>query len=800
MITQVRLKNWKSHRETDLRFGDGTNVLVGQMGAGKSAVLDAITYAFFGTLPAIQTRRLKLESLITNRPGPMDRAEVEIGFTTPEGDEYLVKRVIERGRGTTLSELRKGTGELIESPSSTRVSELIGSLLKLDYDLFERAIYSEQNRLDYFLTLPRGKRMESIDELLGINKLELARKNMGSLVNRIEDRVEEREKTVSQLRQDVSLTLLPTYEQELRDMESSRQEMEIELQRLKPELDSVSAQLQRFRKTQQELAGLESAFHELEGAISAHKRQLDLVRGRLGVAVDITPEELGRKVKNLERAHGEAQGKEKELHSSLTASSSRVRELETRVTMIRENMEKLELEIERKRKLSQELEKINLQELARVVGELQLESRMVGDELSASRARAGDLQQTMDELAAAGSTCPVCESPLEEDKKQQLLEERKDQLEKQLNRAAELDVRVKELNENLNQKLELQGKAQLLAKEVEDLPAREGEHSRFLGTLQDSERELEGARKAVEQLEAEVDEVHKEVESLREQLTSAQQTLQLRLDLDQLELEHKQKLAESLRVQREIWQVRRTYDEELAKEIEKRHEELIRTHERLRTELIGQEQLMMEKRKLIESIREKLDVISRSEVEVKYLRDAAGALSTIQTALARTQTALRREFIDGVNEAMSDLWENVYPYGDFTGVRLAVEGGERGGDYVLQLRDRAGNWVPVEGIASGGERTDACLALRIAFAIVLAPSLSWIVLDEPTHNLDEEGIQELARVMRERLPEVVRQILIITHEQRLEEAVSGYLYRFSRNKDVDEPTRVERVTVPESFG
>jgi DNA repair exonuclease SbcCD ATPase subunit len=156
-------------------------------------------------------------------------------------------------------------------------------------------------------------------------------------------------------------------------------------------------------------------------------------------------------------------------------------------------------------------------------------------------------------------------------------------------------------------------------------------------------------------------------------------------------------------------------------------------------------------------------------------------------------------FIDGVNEVMSDLWESIYPYGDFVGVQLAVEGGERGGDYVLRLRDRAGEWVPVEGIASGGERTDACLALRIAFSIVLAPNLRWIVFDEPTHNLDVEGIQELAKILRDRLPDVVRQILLITHEERLESAVSGYLYRFSRDKDSDEPTKVEQVTVPEFF-
>jgi DNA repair exonuclease SbcCD ATPase subunit len=73
------------------------------------------------------------------------------------------------------------------------------------------------------------------------------------------------------------------------------------------------------------------------------------------------------------------------------------------------------------------------------------------------------------------------------------------------------------------------------------------------------------------------------------------------------------------------------------------------------------------------------------------------------------------------------------------------------------------------------------------------------VLDEPTHNLDSEGIQELAVALRERIPEVVKQVLLITHEERLEAAVSGYLYRFIRNKELDEPTNVEQVTAPDAL-
>ncbi len=653
--------------------------------------------------------------------------------------------------------------------------------------------------MDYFLTLPRGKRMESIDELLGINKLELARKEIGSLTNRVRDRTEERKRTINQLGQDVSLALLPTHEQEMKDIELSKQETQKSLQQIQPELKATSSQLQQLRKTEQELSRLENSSRELDGAINALDRQIEQAKGRLGAAVEFASEELKRRVADLEQACREADSRASELNSNLTTNSSMVRELETKIGMIHERLERLASEIERKNKLSEELEKLRSQELVKLIEELQLKFRRAGDELAASHARAQDLQQVMDELAAAGSTCPVCESPLEESKKQQLLKERREQLEAKIKRAAELEAHVKELNKNLNEKLELQRRAQLLAKEIEELPARETERSQLFQQIRSLERELLNVQETTRKLKIEVERARKEAEALREQFTATKQSLQLKLDLNHLEMEHKQKFNERLRVQGELEQFRRTYSEARVKELERKYEELIRAHERLQTELVGKKQLITEKRRLIESIREKRETILRCEVEVKHLGDAARGLTTIQAALARTQVAMRREFIDGVNEAMSELWESIYPYGDLTGIKLAVEGGERGSDYVLQLRDRAGNWIPVEGIASGGERTDACLALRIAFAIVLAPSLSWIVLDEPTHNLDEEGIQELAKVLRERLPEIVQQIIIITHERQLEEAVSGYLYRFSRNKDADEPTRIERVKVPDRF-
>ena len=48
MIDSIELGNFLSHNETKLEFGDGVTVFVGHNGAGKSSIIDAITFALFG--------------------------------------------------------------------------------------------------------------------------------------------------------------------------------------------------------------------------------------------------------------------------------------------------------------------------------------------------------------------------------------------------------------------------------------------------------------------------------------------------------------------------------------------------------------------------------------------------------------------------------------------------------------------------------------------------------------------------------------------------------------------------------
>src|SRR3990172_9282519 len=173
MITKIIIKNWRTRLDSELNFSEGTNCFIGPMGSGKTSVMDAICFGLFGTFLQIQQKKMKLEDIIMKKPFQKDSAEVSITFDIGDS-EYNVKRTISKGRST--AELRKDN-ELIEGPQATKVTDEVERILKMNYDLFTRAIYSEQNQLDMFLTIPKGQRMKKIDELLSIDKFERARIN-----------------------------------------------------------------------------------------------------------------------------------------------------------------------------------------------------------------------------------------------------------------------------------------------------------------------------------------------------------------------------------------------------------------------------------------------------------------------------------------------------------------------------------------------------------------------------------------------------------------------------------------------
>jgi len=193
MIQSVQISNWRSHKKTYVEFTNGTNVLVGIMGAGKSSVLEALCYALYGNFPALQKKKVKL-SQITSRFASNEATEVNVTFMKNE-KKYNVKRTIENGKSN--AELREND-KLLESKSEA-VTSLIEKIIQVDYNTFVRAIYTEQNSLDSFLNLNPLERKRNVDELMGMDKFEIARTKSTKLINIINRNLSEKMREVDTL-------------------------------------------------------------------------------------------------------------------------------------------------------------------------------------------------------------------------------------------------------------------------------------------------------------------------------------------------------------------------------------------------------------------------------------------------------------------------------------------------------------------------------------------------------------------------------------------------------------------------
>jgi len=86
MITSVKLHNFLSHKDTELSFDNGVTVFIGENGAGKSSIIEAITFALFG-----KTRRGAIEDVI--RDGET-QAVTQIYFEVNGKKYQAVKKIL----------------------------------------------------------------------------------------------------------------------------------------------------------------------------------------------------------------------------------------------------------------------------------------------------------------------------------------------------------------------------------------------------------------------------------------------------------------------------------------------------------------------------------------------------------------------------------------------------------------------------------------------------------------------------------------------------------------------------------
>jgi len=773
VIKSVVLENWKSHEKTELEFTSGTNVLIGQMGAGKTSVMDGITFALFGTFPALQARKLKLDQCIMDKPEKKQKAKVQLIFSL-NGSSYEIIREVERGKGTTFSEFKKD-GTVIEKPNSQRVTEAIIREIQVDYELFSRAVYSEQNQIDYFLQIPAGQRKRKIDELLKLDRLEKARSALTTVVTRLKTQAKDKAKAIEDFERENIAEKIRSLEAEMKEIEENKSKNSSELEGKRELLEKISTELKSLEEKEKRVRDLENQLSSIKGQLGELSEKIESLKHRLGDKLEKDlkheKEELERKSKeitlSLEKLN--AEGLQKELS-----------ELSARVGSLKTTVEELSTKAKEKEEVERKLSLLKKEDWKKKLDDKKEELKRLEESLTGFKIVIENENKRIGELEKAGDKCPVCDSPISKTKKEELKKKSLNAIESAKSRIKELEERISKISLD-----EIEGKiheTETLSRRLEELDVA-GKLKKAKEELFKAEAELEKKKAEQEKVAADRKELEKEKEEVFKRLSDAERVVELQGEYTAAREQKTKKSEELSGIEKQIAEMK--FDENLLSQRRKAKEELGIEVSKLEGLVASLKQLLEEKGKRLDEIKLKEKQIAQWKEDVGFLRKQAGAMEVFKKALEATQVQLREETLSALNVGMEDIWPRIYPYGDYTGLRLGIEGG----DYILQLKRRDGNWIDVEGTASGGERSAACLALRIAFSLVLTQNLSWLVLDEPTHNLDSQGVAMLSKALREHLPELVEQVFIITHDDEMESAVSGALYRLERDKEQDEPSR-----------
>ena len=208
LFKTVRWKNFlstgNSFTEIDLSKHKST-LIVGANGAGKSTMLDAISFALFGK-PHRNINKPQLINSINNKD-----CVVEVSFNVGKS-EYRVLRGIKPGK----FEIWKNETLINQSSHAKEYQKILEqNILKLNHKSFHQVVVLGSSSFIPFMQLPSGHRREVIEDLLDINVFSKMNTLLRDKINSLKDNIQDKSYQL-----DLSKNKIETQQKYIRDVKA----------------------------------------------------------------------------------------------------------------------------------------------------------------------------------------------------------------------------------------------------------------------------------------------------------------------------------------------------------------------------------------------------------------------------------------------------------------------------------------------------------------------------------------------------------------------------------------------------
>ena len=773
-ILSISLTNIKSHRNTELSFLSGINVLAGMNGAGKSTIFEAIGYALFGVDAQDFVSNVSRFISIGAKSG-----RISVVFQTDEGDVWKVTRTV----GTPSKWLlAKKSGDDFEVEEHARIEETavrIAGLLGLANgrplsEQFKLVIGPFQNEfLGPFIIRQSAKRQEAFDEILGIDTWRKTFKGTLSLSSAVQSKISIIRVEIEGLEQQllnlpgkekdfsVAGKVLIEKQRELSEKESLLRQMESMLEDLEKKKNAIEALSTSIEK-------LESRIKDGDDKIAAQKRMVEEAELALKV---VNESRIGKeKFEKAEMLLNELRKKEEErrrLEQELVGLERETQRLSLNVEHDQADIQKIdkaldddEAMLSRTRK--ELLEKGKLTRNTISLQKLRLDSDIIKAERSLQEGRLDGLAEGRKKLEKG--LCPFFQEQcrnIEGTVPQDLFSAKTSDLKRAI---AKLDIQISEVDREVKATEEAEKEShtdsvrlQELERQIASIKDRRQKNQDALEPLEqlkkrylDAMMQVESKKKELKAYEMLDEKVRKE-EGQRRSFQAARDAFEINLKVGN-DLENRRKtlaqweigldgLKRDLALRNtEIGNCRENYQHQQHNELRKERDDALSDVARYRQHILDMgntiERLEKEVKelKMIEVVSsQKKSVIKKLEEKdrlVKFLRNQV--FKNVSTQLSerfREEITLRADIIyRSISESDEELlWGDNYQII----LRDMVDG---------SVRERSDDQL------SGGQTMSAVVALRLALLQTIGARIAFF--DEPTSNLDASRRENLANAFR----------------------------------------------------
>jgi exonuclease SbcC len=355
--TSLSVRNFMCYRSTvdiDLR-GVRVACLSGDNGAGKSALLDCITWALWGKARVNSDRELMALNAT--------EMEVTFGFELHNQEFRVVRRRTRGGAGPLYLDLETLDGErwrTISGATARETQRAIERLLKMDYDTFINSAFILQGRADEFTTKTPALRKQTLGEILNLSDYD-----------RYEDlarqRLRERERLLRQIDADIEridhrLEELPARRGEVDDLSRRLVEAVERVEEGTSRLSSVRARLQHLELAASQQSRIRQDIAALDGEISRLTQDLSSTSDRIA------------------------------LHQTMLARGEEIRARHVELSELRREQERIGVSLARREELLKQRRAIEV-EIQRITNDVQSRLQSVRDRIEQLSRTAGSRPQ-----------------------------------------------------------------------------------------------------------------------------------------------------------------------------------------------------------------------------------------------------------------------------------------------------------------------------------------------------------------------------------------------------------------------